>query len=144
MSGVWRIESKETLLRFCYRRYAEGDHQRQRNLSDPNWWQFAPMKQKPTKPKRNILREIQADKVLPVYLLCGEESFLIEGTLKQMLDHLLSSETRDFNLTFLDGTDITTREILSQVDLYPCHVKMAGGGCPRCPLFLKSSNAQHR
>lgn len=77
------------------------------------------MKQKPTKSKRNILREIQADKVLPVYLLCGEESFLIEGTLKQMLDHLLSPETRDFNLTFLDGTDITTREILSQVDLYP-------------------------
>ena len=119
MSGVWRIESNETLLRFCYRRYAEGDHQRQRNLSDSNWWQFALMKQKPTKPAPNILREIQADKVLPVYLLCGEESFLIEGTLKQILDHLLSPETRDFNLTFLDGTDITTREILSQVDLYP-------------------------
>ena len=77
------------------------------------------MKQKPTKPAPNILREIQADKVLPVYLLCGEESFLIEGTLKQILDHLLSPETRDFNLTFLEGTDITTREILSQVDLYP-------------------------
>ena len=77
------------------------------------------MRQKPTKPAPNILREIQANKVLPVYLLCGEESFLIEGTLKQMLDHLLPSETRDFNLTFLDGTDITIREILSQVDLYP-------------------------
>ena len=77
------------------------------------------MRQKPTKPGPNILREIQADKVLPVYLLCGEESFLIEGTLKQILDHLLSPETRDFNLTFLEGTDITTREILSQVDLYP-------------------------
>ena len=77
------------------------------------------MRQKPTKPAPNILREIQADKVLPVYLLCGEESFLIEGTLKQMLDHLLTPETRDFNLTFLEGTDVTTREILSQVDLYP-------------------------
>ena len=77
------------------------------------------MKQKPTKPAPNILREIQADKVLPVYLLCGEESFLIEGTLKQILDHLLTPETRDFNLTFLEGTDVTTREILSQVDLYP-------------------------
>ena len=77
------------------------------------------MRQKPTKTAPNILREIQADKVLPVYLLCGEESFLIEGTLKQMLDHLLLPETRDFNLTFLDGTDITVREILSQVDLYP-------------------------
>ena len=78
------------------------------------------MKQKPTKkPAPNILREIQAGKVLPVYLLCGEESFLIEGTLKQILDHLLTPETRDFNLTFLEGTDVTTREILSQVDLYP-------------------------
>ena len=77
------------------------------------------MKQKPTNPPPNILREIQANKVLPVYLLCGEESFLIEGTLKQMLDHLLTSDTRDFNLTFLEDTNITIREILSQADLYP-------------------------
>ena len=76
------------------------------------------MKQKPTPPP-NILREIQANKVLPVYLLCGEENFLIEGTLKQMLDHLLTPEVRDFNLSFLEGADVTTREILSQVDLYP-------------------------
>lgn len=77
------------------------------------------MRQKSTKPSPNILREIQADKVLPVYLLCGEESFLIEGTLKQILDALLPPEIRDFNLTFLEGADITIREILSQVDLYP-------------------------
>ena len=83
------------------------------------WMLKDSMRQKPTKPAPNILREIQANKVLPVYLLCGEESFLIEGTLKQMLDHLLLPEIRDFNLTFLDGSDITIREILSQVDLYP-------------------------
>ncbi|MYB00722.1 DNA polymerase III subunit delta [Candidatus Poribacteria bacterium] len=77
------------------------------------------MKQKPANPPTNILREIQANKVSPVYLLCGEESFLIEGTLKQMLDHLLTPETRDFNLTFLEDTNITIREILSQADLYP-------------------------
>ena len=77
------------------------------------------MRQKQKKPPRNILREIQANKVLPVYLLCGEEHFLIEGTLKQMLDHLLPPETRDFNLSFLEGADVTTQEILSQVDTYP-------------------------
>lgn len=77
------------------------------------------MRQKQTKSPPNILREIQANKVLPVYLLCGEEHFLIEGTLKQMLDHLLPPETRDFNLSFLEGTDVTTQEILSQVDTYP-------------------------
>ena len=77
------------------------------------------MKQKPTNRPPNILQEIQKNKVFPVYLLCGEESFLIEGTLKQMLGHLLTSETRDFNLTFLEDANITIREILSQVDLYP-------------------------
>ena len=77
------------------------------------------MRQKQTKTPPNILREIQANKVLPVYLLCGEESFLIEGTLKQMLDHLLPPDTRDFNLSFLEGPDVTTQEILSQADTYP-------------------------
>ena len=77
------------------------------------------MKQKPTNPPPNIPREIQANKIFPVYLLCGEESFLIEGTLKQMLDHLLTPDTRDFNLTFLEDAHITIREILSQADLYP-------------------------
>ena len=71
------------------------------------------------KPQPNILREIQSNKVFPVYLLCGEESFLVEGTLKQMLDHLLTPETRDFNLSFLEGAEVTTQEILSQVDTYP-------------------------
>ena len=77
------------------------------------------MKQKPTQPPPNILREIQANKILPVYLLCGEESFLIEGTLKQIIDHLLKPDTRDFNLTFLEDADITIREVLSQADCYP-------------------------
>ena len=77
------------------------------------------MRQKQTKTPPNILREIQANKVRPVYLLCGEENFLIEGTLKQMLDHLLPPETRDFNLSFLEGENVTTQEILSQVDTYP-------------------------
>ena len=36
-----------------------------------------------------------------------------------MLEHLLVPETRDFNLTFLEDTNITIREILTQVDLYP-------------------------
>ena len=77
------------------------------------------MKQKPTNPPPSILQEIQKNKIFPVYLLCGEESFLIEGTLKQMLNHLLTPDTRDFNLTFLEDANITIREILSQADVYP-------------------------
>lgn len=99
------------------------------------------MRQKPTKPAPNILREIQANKVFPVYLLSGEESFLIEGTLKQMLDHLLPSETRDFNLTFLDGSDITIREILSQVDLYPVMSKWRVVVVRDAPFFKAQQRA---
>lgn len=87
-------------------------------MSDPNQRQFVRMRQQ-RKPLPNILREVQSNKVFPVYLLCGEESFLVEGTLKQMLDHLLTPETRDFNLSFLEGPEVTTQEILSQVDTYP-------------------------
>ncbi len=77
------------------------------------------MRQQETRTPPNILREIRSKKVFPVYLLCGEESFLVEGTLKQMLEHLLTPETRDFNLSFLEGADVTVQEILSQVDTYP-------------------------
>lgn len=73
------------------------------------------MKQKPV----NILNEIEGNKVFPVYLLCGKETFLIEGTLKQMLDKLLTPDTRDFNLTYFDGNTASVRDILSSVEVYP-------------------------
>ena len=73
------------------------------------------MKQKPI----NILNEIESNKVFPVYLLCGKETFLIEGTLKQMLDKLLTPDTRDFNLTYFDGNTASVRDILSNVEVYP-------------------------
>ena len=76
------------------------------------------MKQKP-ETKINVLREIDSNKVFPVYLLCGTETFLIEGALKQILDKLLTPDTRDFNLTILDGNVVSVRDILSNVELYP-------------------------
>ena len=77
------------------------------------------MKQHSQPAMTNVLKEIQEGKVYPVYLLCGEERFLMENTLKQMLDGLLESTTRDFNLTFLDGLKVSTRDILSAVEVYP-------------------------
>lgn len=76
------------------------------------------MKQKPAQ-KINILKEIENNKTKPVYLLCGKETFLIEGTLKQMLEKLLPTDTRDFNLSILDGNTVSVRDILSNADLYP-------------------------
>ena len=67
----------------------------------------------------DILQEIQNGKIYPVYLFCGEESYFIENTLKQMLDELLEPTTRDFNLNFLDGVAVSVRDILSAVEVYP-------------------------
>lgn len=67
----------------------------------------------------DILQEIQSGKIHPVYLFCGEESYFIENTLKQMLDELLEPTTRDFNLNFLDGVAVSVRDILSAVEVYP-------------------------
>lgn len=77
------------------------------------------MKQNPEKQPATILREIEGNKISPVYLLCGKETFLIEGTVKQMLDKLLSPDTRDFNLTLFDGNTASIRDILSSVEVYP-------------------------
>jgi DNA polymerase-3 subunit delta len=77
------------------------------------------MRQQAQSTTPNITKEMQAGKVRPVYLLCGEEQYLVESTLKQMLENLLSPETRDFNLTHLDGTEVSVREILSAAEVYP-------------------------
>ena len=74
-------------------------------------------KQKPT--ISSLLNEVKSGKVPPVYLLCGEEYFLIEKALKSLLDILLQPETRDFNLNLLDGTIVTIQDILSAVEVYP-------------------------
>ena len=67
----------------------------------------------------NILQEIKEKKVSPVYLLSGTESFLIEATLKQILDSLLPTEVRDFNLSFLDGTQVSMKEAIAHVEVCP-------------------------
>lgn len=77
------------------------------------------MKQQSQNSTPNILKEIEGGKIHAVYLLCGEESFLIENTLKQMFDSLLEPTTRDFNLTLLNGLEASARDILSAVDVYP-------------------------
>jgi len=76
-------------------------------------------KQKSTPTISDLIKEVKSGKVPPVYLLCGEEHFLIEKALKSLLDILLQPETRDFNLNLLDGTIVTIQDILSAVEVYP-------------------------
>ena len=66
-----------------------------------------------------LIQDIKTGKIVPIYLIAGEETFLVRETVKQLLDLLLDSGSRDFNLDIFDGSQISVREILSAVEVYP-------------------------
>ncbi len=66
-----------------------------------------------------LIQDIKTGKIVPIYLIAGEEAFLVRETVKQLLDLLLDSGSRDFNLDIFDGSQISVREILSAVEVYP-------------------------
>ena len=66
-----------------------------------------------------LIQDIKAGKIAPIYLIAGEEAFLVTETVKKLLDLLLDPGSRDFNLDIFDGSQISVREILSAVEVYP-------------------------
>ena len=67
----------------------------------------------------NLDQDIKSGKIAPIYLISGEETFLVGETVKQLVEHLLEPTTRDFNFDVFDGTQADLREILSAVEVYP-------------------------
>ena len=67
----------------------------------------------------DILEQIAENNISPIYLLYGEEEFLIEETLTRMMKLLVSGETRDFNLEIYNGLDVSVEEIITSAETYP-------------------------
>lgn len=53
----------------------------------------------------SIIRDVRAGKIAPVYYLMGEESYYIDRVSDFLVEALLKSEERDFNLITLFGGD---------------------------------------
>jgi len=68
---------------------------------------------------KNILQQIQRGKISPIYLLHGEENYLIEDTLAEMIDLLAPKNVRDFNLDIFSDSAVSATEILSMANTYP-------------------------
>jgi len=68
---------------------------------------------------KNILQQIQRGKISPIYLLHGEENYLIEDTLAEMIDLLAPKHVRDFNLDIFSDSAVSATEILSMANTYP-------------------------
>lgn len=77
------------------------------------------MNQKSSQPNLNVIQELKRGKVYPIYLLYGEEGFLIDETLSEMLELLLPKPLRDFNFDILSGIEASAEEIISICETYP-------------------------
>ena len=71
------------------------------------------------KKQPNILTQIAENNISPIYLLYGEEEFLIDETLPRMIELLVPGETRDFNLEIYNGVDVSNEEVITSAETYP-------------------------
>lgn len=66
-----------------------------------------------------IVRDVRAGKIAPVYYLMGEEPYYIDKVSDFLVQMLLSSEDRDFNLDIVYGADVTIGQIIELAQAYP-------------------------
>lgn len=67
----------------------------------------------------NVIEQIKSGKIYPVYLLHGEETYLIEDTLDKMIELLAPNSVRSFNLDIFSSPDVSIDEVLSLANTYP-------------------------
>ncbi|MCX6357234.1 MAG: DNA polymerase III subunit delta [Candidatus Aureabacteria bacterium] len=95
----------------------------------------------PGEAARDILASARAGRIFPVYLLHGEESYMVEDTAKKLIDILLPGEGRDFSLDTLSGPAVAPGEIGSALGTLP----LFGGGrvvwLRGCALFKSAERA---
>jgi len=67
-----------------------------------------------------ICANIKAGKFAPVYLLHGEEGYFIDQIIDLLLEHVLTDEEKDFNLTQVYGADVVNLgDVVSACRRYP-------------------------
>ena len=57
--------------------------------------------------------------IAPLYLLFGEEEFLVEEALEKLLRHTVDESTRSFNFDQFHGTEIQLRDVVERCQAYP-------------------------
>lgn len=67
----------------------------------------------------SIMRDLRAHHFLPLYYLQGEESYYIDKIAEFIAENILRPEERDFNLTVLYGSDVTSTQIVEAARRYP-------------------------
>ena len=67
----------------------------------------------------DVWKDIQNKKLQPIYLLLGEEAFLMQETLYHIVQASLLEEEKDFNLSIYDMEDSTVETALEDAETLP-------------------------
>jgi len=68
---------------------------------------------------QDLAGQLDQGTIAPVYLLTGEEEFLIQSAMDRLSRAVVDPATKDFNTTFLDGETATADAILTAVESLP-------------------------
>lgn len=66
-----------------------------------------------------LIRDIEKDVIKPLYLLHGEEGFLIDEAVEKIISKAIGFSNRDFNLEILKGSEINCIEIVDKAQTLP-------------------------
>lgn len=67
----------------------------------------------------NIVNDIKAGKIKPIYFLMGEEPYYIDRLSNYIEKNVLTEEEKGFNQTVLYGRDVSVDDIVSAAKRYP-------------------------
>ena len=67
----------------------------------------------------NLQRDFRGDRLKPIYLFYGEESYLPDQLQKTLIECVLPPEDRDFNLDVVHGNDVTVQSALGMCRMAP-------------------------
>src|SRR3972149_1960567 len=71
-----------------------------------------------------LLRDIEKGKILPVYLFCGSEKYLMEEALKKVVALLVAPASRCFNYNLFQGSDTTAEAVIDVAQTVPMMARM--------------------
>lgn len=66
-----------------------------------------------------FIQAVRADRIPPILLLHGEESYLVDQAARQVINAVVPQEWRDFNLTVVHGRDLKGQVLLEQARTLP-------------------------
>jgi DNA polymerase-3 subunit delta len=93
---------------------------------------------------REYFRELKEGIIAPVYLLFGEEDYLMEEVIKSLCRLVLGTGGRDFNWDYLDGEESGLDDVRAAVEMLPFGSSRRLVVVKNCPYFRRGKDTRKR